>query len=79
MDSTVPPVPLPNPLANLGSVDLFNLGLVLNLGCGRNKWVLKGPQKKLLCYASELLALESARRTEPYATAPFHVGQFKSD
>jgi len=66
-----PPIPLPNPLENLGDVELFKTQLTLALACGRAKASLRQKHRQHICFLFEVLKLEADKRGKPTPRAPF--------
>jgi hypothetical protein len=62
-----------DPLEALTDDDLYQTQLVLRVGCGRNRSVLKDKHRTRICFLASLLDLEADKRGRPSPKPPFSL------
>jgi hypothetical protein len=59
-------------------LELYNLGLMLALACGRSRAPLRRRGRTLICGFHQVLGQEATRRGSPYPyNGPYHSRDFK--
>lgn len=62
-----------NPLALLNDDDLFETAMILRVGCGRNRAILRRKNRTKVCFLASLLDIELEKRAKPIPHVPYRA------